>query len=106
MPCRVDDYPPDYENPSTLRIKADALTAENDRLREVILRLTEDPGYKVPKTIMNKIRKDQVEHRKEDLARLERKFIKNRDTERLNKVWAADPKKPLEPQLGFDPDEF
>jgi len=37
---------------------------------------------------------------KKDLDRL------GLEADKLEAVWEADPKKTLEPQLGFDPDEF
>lgn len=52
------------------------------------------------------IRRIQVEHRKEDLKRLAHTFIDSEDEVRLRKVLEADPAYPLQPQLGFDPDEF
>ena len=52
------------------------------------------------------IEADQVEHRKADLDRLMKTLGAAGDRERLAKVVAADPAQPLEPQLGFDPDQF
>lgn len=48
----------------------------------------------------------QTEHRKADLKRLAATFVEKWDMESLKKVIDADPTKPLEPQLGFDPDAF
>ena len=61
-----------------------------------------DRGQSVKATI----RRIQVEHRKEDLKRLAHTFIDSEDEVRLRKVLEADPAYPLQPQLGFDPDEF
>lgn len=52
------------------------------------------------------ISRAQVEHRKEDLKRLAHTFIDSEDAVRLRKVLETDPAYPLQPQLGFDPDEF
>jgi len=79
----------------------------------------------IPSDVWDKIQEDQVEHRKEDLRRLEKTFNdkladlyksgrrwdgfkEERNTlfDRLRKVEEADPDKPLAPQLGFDPDDF
>lgn len=48
----------------------------------------------------------QIDHRKEDLARLMKVFAGLGDTENLRKVIDADPMQPLAPQLGFDADDF
>lgn len=52
------------------------------------------------------IRERQIAHREADLSRLMRVFGANGDRKRLKLVLDADATKPLEPQLGFDADEF
>lgn len=103
MPCR-------YEGPLPISDKSrkelDRLTKENDSLRELVLRLMNDSNAYISDSEMNMILKDQLQHRKEDLARLKKTFLKSKDALRLGKVMLADPKKPLEPQLGFNPDDF
>ena len=117
MPCRVDGPYTDDEVRSiaesnarkaytTMKRVADTLTKENDELRELVLKLAKNPDTQIPASVMNKITKAQVAHRKEDLARLEKTFTKAKDAKRLEKVWDADPTKELEPQLGFNPDKF
>lgn len=106
MPCQ-SDYS-DYAN-SSARAELDRLTKENDMLRESLIKIFEEnPGItlKLPKKLVAAISTAQLKHRRDDLTRLEKTFIKDKDTENLQKVWDADPSKPLEPQLGFDPDDF
>lgn len=55
---------------------------------------------------LEQIRKAQVEHRKADVARLLKSLGAAGDVERLRKVLDVDVNKPLEPQLGFSPDDF
>lgn len=52
------------------------------------------------------IERKQIAHRKADLARLLKTLGAAGDVEKLRKVLDADPLKPLEPQLGFSPDEY
>jgi hypothetical protein len=106
MPCR-SDY---MEEPRTVQVqdpklvrKLDNLTHENDMLREALLAV---PKEHVDAKIRRIVSKDQTEHRKEDLARLKQTFQRSKDFSRFEKVVLADPKKPLEAQLGFDPDAF
>lgn len=61
---------------------------------------------KITKSVLKKIERDQVKHRKEDLKRLAHEFIESGHHAGLDKVLNADPTKPLEGQLGFDPDQF
>lgn len=108
MPCNY--YLPGEEaeiRATEARKKLDELTAEADRLREIIIEAVINKAVpKVDKKFMSLIVARQVAHRQMDLDRLADTFNKNKDAERLAKVWAADPAKPLEPQLGFDPDDF
>lgn len=53
-----------------------------------------------------KIQEAQTKHRQKDLDRLLVTFAEQRDFDRLRAVMEADPSKPLESQLGFDPDAF
>lgn len=82
----------------------DRLTRENDELREKLLTLLS--GGTLTKPESNEILASQIAHRKEDLKRLKQQFKKNKDALRYGLVGLADPKKPLEPQLGFNPDDF
>lgn len=79
----------------------------------------EDNLQGVTKETWDKIQADQVEHRKEDLRRLQLTFkdmwmkIADMESDAANVIWEkwdrvrkADPQKPLQPQLGFDPDDF
>lgn len=142
MPCRVELTEAEREAERRARTdreiakvveplqkRNDELTHENDMLREAVLALVE--RYKptgdaiVPEELLKKIQKNQVEHRKEDLRRLEEFFLnemwiltqKNGRlalgsdemlalNAKLQAVRSADPNKPLESQLGFDPDEY
>lgn len=52
------------------------------------------------------IRERQIAHREADLSRLMRVFGANGDRKRLKLVLDADATKPLEPQLGFNADDF
>lgn len=108
MPCRVDEpFEPAGSGAAAIkwRSKADQLTAENDLLREAIIGLVDEGTPPSPK-VMKLIEKNQITHRKEDLKRLEKTFRAAKDAERLGKTMLADPTKPLEPQLGFDPDAY
>lgn len=100
MPCSY--YTPEEEarmSAARARKELDRLTAELDKTREALIASME--GKEVPEDVAAKIHADQVKHRKEDLARLAGKL--NWMRERVRK---ADPNKPLEPQLGFDPDSI
>lgn len=111
MPCQY------YESPAELAQKAeerearrkkalDELTAEADELREYIIAVHEGRAAALSPEALAKITKSQIDHRKMDLRRLEDVFTKSKDAARLAKVWAADPKKELSAQLGFEPDDF
>lgn len=112
MPCRSDYMEEPRSGVSQAKYndlvaQHNKLTAEADVLREAVLDgLERGLDLKVPAAVKKGLAARQTAHRKVDLKRLEETFIKSKDTERLAKVWAADPKKPLEPQLGFDPDAF
>lgn len=113
MPCQV--WEPSYSSAQMhnetargdkYKELADKLTHENDMLREaIILAWSKEPKLFTAKT-MKVVNANQVKHRKEDLARLEATFRKSRDAEKLGLVMLADPTKPLEKQLGFDPDAY
>jgi len=81
-----------------------ALTHDNDILREQIIRVL-DGGSLTDDEVLG-IRNAQTAHRHEDIRRLRQVFATAQDWERLQKVLNADPTRPLEPQLGFDPDSF
>ena len=136
MPCSYEETPQEIEarrlrqtiNQSVeeaiepYKKALNELTHENDQLREIVLRIADKDS--VPVAIWAKIQDSQVEHRQEDLRRLEKTFnealralanatlTKNSiiliqdTTKRLNAVLNADPKLPLADQLGFDPDDF
>lgn len=118
MPCTY--YTPAEEREMAAvryRKELDRLTHENDMLREALMVAVN--GGEVDADFLKTVYKNQVKHRKEDLKRLEKTFraiiAKNEDVdpaysfnvyEALGRTLAADPTKPLTPQLGFDPDEF
>lgn len=111
MPCTYDPGPSDYlrdERAKNEKMKKDLdrLTHENDQLREALLNLINDRDYVLPEPVVKKVSENQTKHRKEDLKRLKKTFIESEDATRLGLVILADPTKPLEPQLGFDPDDF
>lgn len=54
----------------------------------------------------DKVKADQIEHRKDDIKRLIRTFAEAGDISNLRKVLDANPNGPLAPQLGFDPDAY
>lgn len=115
----IPDASPDYvRDIKPLERAVDRLTHENDVLREVVLQLA-DSLHGSPEAIsgMESLRTMQTDHRREDLDRLERtlttphlyaEFELTPDVRRdmVRKVIQADPTKPLEPQLGFDPDAY
>jgi hypothetical protein len=61
---------------------------------------------KLTKKERARIEASQTEHRVEDLKRLAKVAIDNWDMDLLKKITSADKTKPLEPQLGFDPDSM
>lgn len=110
-PCTYDPGPEDYlrsERAKNEKMKKDLdrLTVENDRLREALLNIINDKDYQLPAAVVKEVTKSQEKHRKEDLARLKKTFLASKDAERLGLVILADPSKELEPQLGFNPDDF
>jgi hypothetical protein len=113
MPCQVETYDDGYSrareaNAETQKWKkiADKLTHENDILREGILAAAEKAPKAFTASFLKKVNLDQVAHRKEDLRRLEKTFRASKDAEKLGLVMLADPNKPLQKQLGFDPDAY
>jgi hypothetical protein len=114
MPCQVETYEDKgwdrarSANAEAEKWKkiADKLTHENDILREGILVAAEKAPKAFTATFLKKVNLDQIAHRKEDLRRLEKTFRKLKDAEKLGRVMLADPNKPLEKQLGFDPDAY
>lgn len=52
------------------------------------------------------VQKKQVSHREEDLRRLMKTFGVMGDRAKLQVVIVADPNLPLDPQLGFSPDDY
>jgi len=145
MPCRVELSEAELEAERQARSnreiakalkpvqdRNDDLTHENDLLRETILNVVNVLGDEakslIPDKLLKHIEQDQVEHRKEDLRRLEAtlnekvavlykgknfrageqgwKEERNVLFDHMHRVYTADPKLPLEPQLGFDPDSY
>ena len=111
MPCTDGGVPHDtnrfgYPSYSEACKRNDTLAAENDVLRETILMLIMDPNYKLKPKALKILNEEQIKHRKIDLLRLTDVFKAKRDAEKLGLVMLADPNKPLEPQLGFDPDRY
>ena len=128
MPCRSDYMEPTpAERHTALHKKLDELTRENDQLREMVLDL--DAGGKLTAANRRMVTREQVKHRKEDLARLERTLRGMIDMaeaagdtwvdmpggkklelryayERFGRVMIANADRPLEPQLDFDPDSI
>jgi hypothetical protein len=100
------DSPETKAKVDNLKKIADKLTHENDMLREELLRIAEKDPKLLKPAFLKKINAAQIKHRKEDLQRLEQTFRKSRDAEKLGLVMLADPTKPLEPQLGFNPDAY
>jgi hypothetical protein len=108
--------PTERDNLTAARTEMDRLTRENDWLRELTIRLLN--GEPVTKEELECVRRDQIhQHRKEDLARLEKQFRASIADQKamgreggtdlhakLGLVVTADPSRPLTPQLGFDPD--
>lgn len=63
-------------------------------------------GDKPPKELFDKIEKDQVEHRKGDISRLIKVFTDKGDFATVATLASVDFTKPLESQIGFDPDAY
>ena len=86
------------------------LSVRVDMLQELIVKYGKT-GF--PAEVLEEIEKEQVEHRKDDLARLSRLNVRRRSYSKKpypknfkKIVAAADPHFPLEPQLGFNPDDY
>lgn len=125
MPCRVDDY--EYTSPTTKTVSSastnankvstpkkptqarqiEILSAKVDYLRDVIWYLINDEES-VTAEELDTILSDQEKHRQVDLDRVAVVLSKNlkKNKEKLQKVLDADISRPLEPQLGFNPDDF
>lgn len=125
MPCRVDDY--EYTPPTTRTVSSastnakkvstpkkptqarqiEILSAKVDYLRDVIWYLINDEES-VTASELDTILSDQEKHRQVDLDRVAVVLSKNlkKNKEKLKKVLDADISRPLEPQLGFNPDDF
>lgn len=63
-------------------------------------------GEKIYAAEYKDINKQQVEHRKGDIQRLIRVFADKKDFKMIAKLAQVDFNLPLEPQLGFNPDDF
>lgn len=125
MPCRVDNY--EYTPPTTKTVSSastnakkvstpkkptqarqiEILSAKVDYLRDVIWYLINDEES-VTAEELDTILSDQEKHRQVDLDRVAVVLSKNlkKNKEKLQKVLDADISRPLEPQLGFNPDDF
>ncbi len=130
MPCRYDPTDEEIQASKDAQIaaataplieKLDAFTHENDMLRELVLTSVHDQKpVQIDNGLLSIIAGRQIEHRQGDLTRLARTFTeaitahsKQGNTtavleyaDRLRKVTEADPRRPLEDQLGFDADAF
>lgn len=104
MPCH-SDYS-DYDNTQRTREAMNKLTCENDMLRDALLNMINDRNYELPVAVIKVVQDEQIKHRKSDLKRLEKVFRESRDAEKLGLVLLADPRRFLEPQLGFNPDAY
>lgn len=105
MPCTY--YTADEERALAInryQKELNSLTHENDMLREALMVAVS--GGEIDPDFLKTVYKNQVKHRKEDLKRLQKTFTESKDAEKLGLVMLADPTKPLEPQLGFDPDAY
>lgn len=102
----VDEILKENARFNNLKTICDDLTYQNDVLREIVLEAYNSGKIELNDELAHKINVDQMNHRQEDLDRLEKVFLGSRDSEKLGKVWSADVQYPLEPQLGFDPNEF
>lgn len=83
-----------------------ALSVRVDYLQDLIWKMHE--GAPTESGEVEAVLERQVEHRKADLDRLIRTLTDTEDIDydRLRNVLDADPTRPLEPQLGFDPDSI
>ena len=86
------------------------LSTRVDMLQELIVKYGKT---RFPTELWEEIEKEQVEYRKDDLARLARLNVHRRSYSKKpypknfkKLVAAADPNFPLEPQLGFNPDDY
>jgi chemotaxis protein histidine kinase CheA len=115
MSTRAEQDSAHHDEIARIKVELDRLTRENDLLREMVINL--DQGGKLTATELKLVKRNQVAHRKEDLARLERTLrealARNPPEQtadvlhlRLGRVVTADPDRVLEPQLGFDPDSL
>lgn len=103
----------DLDKISELETLVNYLSVTVDSLRDTIYDIrTEIPADFLSDELSDKIDKildEQTDHRQQDLLRLVTTFGADPtpdNLDRLRKVLAADPHKPLEPQLGFNPDDF
>lgn len=92
--------------PSNGTLTDERLLIEVQRLLREYLEIKESWRMNRCVYMIDDIRDTQVMHRLEDLKRLAHSLIDSGDIGRLRKVIDADPHEPLEPQLGFDPDDF
>lgn len=88
-----------------------ALSVRVDYLQDLVWRMDKadtTAAYNKLKPEINAVLEAQEKHRQADLDRLVRVLSASEpiDYEKLRKVLAADTSKPLEPQLGFNPDDF
>lgn len=79
------------------------LVGEYEELNTLVTSIGKDTLSAKDKVV---IEQRQIQHRNEDLIRLMKTFADSGDRDRLRVVIDADPNKPLQAQLGFDPDEF
>lgn len=87
--------------PAETMAQVNKMVSQYEELNELATRM-EPPSKKQ----LQKIEKDQIEHRERDLRRLMKTLAAAGERELLKRVLDADNKKPLAPQLGFNPDDY
>lgn len=119
MPCYYEPTPTEIRKSEDRRVAAikkplekdiaklqninNVLSVKLDRLHEDIIKYFE--GWLDVPNFVKQVREDQIKHRQDDLDRLLASgTIKDPDT--IRRVALADPNLPLEPQLGFNPDDY
>lgn len=93
---------PPYESPmpSVDFEMVDILTAMLEEEQDLVER------YVQGSLNLAEVEMDQVVHRKRDIVRLIKFFADKGDLEEVGRLLTIDPRKFLEPQLGYDPDRY
>ncbi len=89
--------------PLVTRTEHNPLSAKIDSLRELLLEIAE--GTADPRKV-ERVRKQQIRHRKDDLNRLKKLGEETFTPLQWQRIQTADPNLPLRPQLKFNPDKF